>query len=435
MIRLIVHGSNRLHQLAKKSFSYRHFSIKYFRIPMPRNADALKILYEDDHIVAVDKVFNMLSVPGKSEIPLESVGNEEEEDTDIPVPTIDAPYVPRYLEWKRVAQHAHDHSTVLDETGKRILARLLECESFPRRKNKFFLFLDTVTKKLNLFRSPLPVIDESSSSTSSSSPLQLSTPSSETNPSYDQGSVEDAKRRRVEKAGVNLDPATHAKKMQVYEALWNELSRIDFDLHKRPVVANRDPGECSVSELLETRYGQRVFHLHRLDQETSGVLLFARTEAAASHVCRQFRERTVQKVYRALVAGTVDPLLRRIELSIRADLDNRPMQVVDPVNGKESVTLITDSVPSDGPIATSLVTLKPLTGRTHQLRLHLSSVGHPILGDTLYAPKPVLQMSPRLCLHAYSISFTHPIRGHVMEIKSDCDWMDTSSQDQGQNST
>ena len=89
------------------------------------------------------------------------------------------------------------------------------------------------------------------------------------------------------------------------------------------------------------------------------------------------------------------------------------------MHGKESITLIVDALPVEG---ATMLTLKPLTGRTHQLRLHLASVGHPIIGDTLYASATVRNMSPRLCLHAYAITFTHPILDKVMEIKSDCDW-------------
>jgi tRNA pseudouridine32 synthase/23S rRNA pseudouridine746 synthase len=359
----------------------RTFSIKYFRLHqnMSQTANSihsspeLKILYEDDHIVAVDKVFNMLSVPGKSELPRHSAirnndEDDEEEDDMIPLPKINEPYIPRYLEWKRAIQYTYDHSTILDEFSRQLLARLLECESFPRRKKKFFMFLDSITKNKQ-------------------QPSHLDT-----------------------------------KKVEIYEALWKELSRVDFDLHKRPVFVNREPGEHSVSELLENRYGSRVFHIHRLDQETSGIILFARTDVAASHMCCQFRDRQVSKLYRALVSGAVNPLLRRIDVSIRADLENRPMQVVDPVNGKESVTLIVDSLAGNG--TTTMLTLKPLTGRTHQLRLHLASIGHPIIGDTLYASTEVMNLSPRLCLHAHSITFTHPVLDKVMEIKSEipCDW-------------
>lgn len=93
------------------------------------------------------------------------------------------------------------------------------------------------------------------------------------------------------------------------------------------------------------------------------------------------------------------------------------------MNGKESVSLIVDSLPMEGELpATTTLTLMPLTGRTHQLRLHLASVGHPILGDTLYASPSVMKLSSRLCLHAHSISFIHPTLDKVIEIKSDCKW-------------
>lgn len=265
-----------LFRICIKNSFFQKKTINYFRIPMSSNTMSnLKILYEDDHIVAVDKVCNMLSVPGLNKLPEKAIdeGGDEEESDLIPLPSISAPYTPRYLEWKRVAQYTYDHST-LDETAKLILARVLESESLPRRKKKFFAFLDKITKPI-----------------------------------------------------LALSSASPTKKMEIYESLWKELSRVDFELYKQPIFDSRDPGEQSVCELLEARYGHRIFHIHRLDQETSGILLFARTDTAASHMCSQFRDRKVTKIYRALVDGVVDPTLRRIDASIRADLDNRPMQV------------------------------------------------------------------------------------------------------------
>lgn len=168
-----------------------------------------------------------------------------------------------------------------------------------------------------------------------------------------------------------------------------------------------------VSELL----GKRVFAVHRLDMETSGVLLFARNSRACSAINEQFRLKAVEKKYIAEVFGQWDERVNKVDLKIRPDMDNRPCQVVD-VDGKESETSVSVLSHRVG-TNTSVLELRPLTGRTHQLRVHTSESGHAILGDTLYASDKVQAMSPTgLRLHAQELSFDHPTTGERVKIIS-----------------
>lgn len=161
--------------------------------------------------------------------------------------------------------------------------------------------------------------------------------------------------------------------------------------------------DCAVSRL-QQELGQAIL-VHRLDCETSGVMVFAKNKQAESHLKKQFEARQTRKVYLAEVDGTPKQLEGSIKLALIADKQNVPLQKVDQESGKEAVThyrvLQTSST-------SSLIELKPVTGRTHQLRVHLLSIGHTILGDNFYANDRVLNMRSRLCLHAMSLSFTHP---------------------------
>lgn len=146
--------------------------------------------------------------------------------------------------------------------------------------------------------------------------------------------------------------------------------------------------------------------VHRLDYDTSGLVILPLTRAALSHISKQFQARTVSKFYEALVAGEI-AAEGSIDGAIAADLDNRPLYKICQ-DGKPSLTHFRrlDYLAAS---AQSRVQLEPVTGRSHQLRLHLSSIGHPILGDTLYANAEIARVSPRLCLHARQIQFQHPV--------------------------
>jgi tRNA pseudouridine32 synthase/23S rRNA pseudouridine746 synthase len=151
--------------------------------------------------------------------------------------------------------------------------------------------------------------------------------------------------------------------------------------------------------------------VHRLDQATSGLLLFARGAEMQRALSADFAERRVEKRYLAVVAGTLHAQgWQLIDLSIGADWPNRPKQQVDHTHGKPSQTRWRVLGPEG---SHTRLELEPLTGRTHQLRVHLAAIGHPILGDSIYAPEIARRASPRLCLHANHLAL--PERGWAFD--------------------
>ena len=149
---------------------------------------------------------------------------------------------------------------------------------------------------------------------------------------------------------------------------------------------------------------------HRLDMSTSGLLVVARDAAMQQVMYRLFRERAVEKRYIALVAGVVKPECGAIDLPLICDWPNRPRQKVDPLTGRASLTRW-QVLGRDATAGTARLALEPVTGRSHQLRVHLLSIGHPIVGDELYAPTPWREAAPRLLLHACRLAFAHPADG------------------------
>ena len=152
---------------------------------------------------------------------------------------------------------------------------------------------------------------------------------------------------------------------------------------------------------------------HRLDMATSGILLFALSKAADRELKRQFREREPKKYYQALVWGHVEQDHGVVELPLICDWENRPRQKICFERGKRAVTFY--DVLQRYPNNTTRIKLTPITGRSHQLRLHMLALGHPILGDKFYAHPQAKALSPRLCLHAESLLIQHPITGETME--------------------
>ena len=152
---------------------------------------------------------------------------------------------------------------------------------------------------------------------------------------------------------------------------------------------------------------------HRLDMATSGILLFALSKAADRELKRQFREREPKKYYQALVWGHLEQDHGVVELPLICDWENRPRQKICFERGKRAVTFY--DVLQRYPNNTTRVKLTPITGRSHQLRLHMLALGHPILGDKFYAHPQAKELSPRLCLHAESLQIQHPITGETME--------------------
>jgi tRNA pseudouridine32 synthase/23S rRNA pseudouridine746 synthase len=153
--------------------------------------------------------------------------------------------------------------------------------------------------------------------------------------------------------------------------------------------------------------------VHRLDMATSGVLLMARGVEMQRRLSRVFAERQVHKRYVAVVAGRVEPPAAEwglIDAPMMPDWPNRPMQKIDPVYGKPSQTRWR-VMAYDADRNVTHLELEPITGRTHQLRLHMRELGHPILGDALYAPAGVAARAGRLLLHARSLQLRHPFTG------------------------
>ncbi|WP_422014453.1 pseudouridine synthase [Roseateles sp.] len=159
-------------------------------------------------------------------------------------------------------------------------------------------------------------------------------------------------------------------------------------------VPGRIEADCA-SARVQTLYPDALV-VHRLDQATSGLLLFARGAQAQRDLSAEFAARRVGKAYIAIVGGTLDGE-GLIDLPLAADWPNRPRQQVSVDLGKPSQTRWR-VLAREGPH--TRVALEPLTGRTHQLRVHLASLGHAILGDTLYAAPDIAAASPRLLLHA-----------------------------------
>lgn len=165
--------------------------------------------------------------------------------------------------------------------------------------------------------------------------------------------------------------------------------------------ANRD---CLVSRVQAEFPTAQV--VHRLDYDTSGLVLLPLNKRALSDLSKQFQARTVKKHYQALVSGEI-ALHGEVDLPIAPDPEHRPLYKICPTSGKASRTLF-QRLCYDPVLNVSRVLLEPVTGRSHQLRLHLASLGHPILGDEFYAPEAVRTLSSRLCLHACRIQFRQP---------------------------
>ena len=154
--------------------------------------------------------------------------------------------------------------------------------------------------------------------------------------------------------------------------------------------------------------------VHRLDMATSGLIVMARGMAAQRALSAAFERREVHKRYLAVVAGLlpVSSDWQTIDLPILVDWPNRPLRTIHP-EGQASQTRWR-CIAQDPQTNTSRLELEPLTGRSHQLRVHLQALGHPILGDALYAPASVQATAPRLLLHAWALGLAHPETGEAL---------------------
>ena len=189
----------------------------------------------------------------------------------------------------------------------------------------------------------------------------------------------------------------------------------DLLIVDKPTLLLSVPGRHPLNhDCLLLRLSKRypgVNAVHRLDLDTSGIMVVPRHRSALSSLARQFQERLIEKTYVARVAGRVKDDRGVIDLPLTADWPNRPRQKVCQLTGKSALTRWRVLSRTD---QSSLLELTPVTGRSHQLRVHMNEIGHPILGCDFYAPDVALQAAPRLLLHATSLRFRHPRSGHYI---------------------
>lgn len=175
-----------------------------------------------------------------------------------------------------------------------------------------------------------------------------------------------------------------------------------------------DRADCLSARALE-RWPDALI-VHRLDQATSGLMLMARSPEVQRALSTAFAERRVHKHYEALVHGQAAAAgtsgWQEIELPLIVDWPNRPRSKVDPVAGKPSLTRWR-ALAHDTTRHTTRLALEPVTGRSHQLRVHLLAIDHPIVGDTLYGPP---DGAPRLMLHACGLRLAHPVTGQALDL-------------------
>lgn len=192
------------------------------------------------------------------------------------------------------------------------------------------------------------------------------------------------------------------------------------------VVVNKPAGLLSVMGRLPEHQDSAYLRIlekfptakvtHRLDMATSGLLIFAKHRDAEVAVSKMFQARRVKKYYIALVQGQIQAE-GSVEFPLITDWENRPRQMVHFELGKPAKTLF-QSIEYDVTTDQSRVRLEPVTGRSHQLRVHMMHIGHPIIGDKLYHPDPARFHLKRMALHAAALVFQHPLQHHPVEINS-----------------
>ncbi|MCL6268636.1 pseudouridine synthase [Sansalvadorimonas sp. 2012CJ34-2] len=178
-------------------------------------------------------------------------------------------------------------------------------------------------------------------------------------------------------------------------------------------VPGRHPAnqDCAISRV-QLRYPDALI-VHRLDMDTSGLMVIARGAESHRNLSQQFENRSVEKEYQAWVHGILKPGEGIIELPLRCDWPNRPKQMVDFEQGKPAITRYQVSVRDSGQNKTR-VKLFPVTGRSHQLRVHTAELGHPILGCNFYAHEDARTAARRLQLHACYLKLRHPKTGEEL---------------------
>jgi tRNA pseudouridine32 synthase / 23S rRNA pseudouridine746 synthase len=175
-----------------------------------------------------------------------------------------------------------------------------------------------------------------------------------------------------------------------------------------------DKQDCLINRIT-TEYSNALI-VHRLDMDTSGLMIIARNKNSHRLLSNLFEQRQVIKEYVAVVNGIIKEGKGEVNLPLITDWPNRPKQKVDHQSGKQSITHY-EIIERNTKNNQTRVKLKPVTGRSHQLRVHMQSLGHPISGDRLYADKINYNKSSRLLLHASFLEFTHPVSKQLISIK------------------
>ncbi|GAC1373084.1 MAG: RluA family pseudouridine synthase [Aquirhabdus sp.] len=198
------------------------------------------------------------------------------------------------------------------------------------------------------------------------------------------------------------------------------------------LIVNKAPGLLSVPGKGEHLFDSLLTWLqaaeptiklvHRLDRDTSGLLVFALNSEAQRNISKQFEDRLTTKIYQAVLLGKLVGE-GTIDVPVRYEPLTPPLHVADELHPKKALThwQALDNYEINGEVVTKVL-LKPITGRSHQLRVHTQYIGHAIVGDELYASEIGRELMSRLCLHAAELSFNHPVTGERMTFKEDADF-------------
>jgi len=176
-----------------------------------------------------------------------------------------------------------------------------------------------------------------------------------------------------------------------------------------------DKQDCLVRRVQQQFPTARI--VHRLDYATSGIIVLALSADSHRALSIAFQNRQTDKSYQAVVAGEVSTASGEIDLPLICDWEKRPLQKVCYEYGKKALTQWQRLECSEGNTRLRLI---PVTGRSHQLRVHCLEMGHPIIGDRFYAPDNIQEQSPRLLLHAEFLSFPHPDSGDLISVEAPC---------------
>lgn len=188
----------------------------------------------------------------------------------------------------------------------------------------------------------------------------------------------------------------------------SDLLIVDKPHHLLSVPGRHPLNHDSLIRRLQPRYPD-VNAVHRLDLDTSGIMVVPKHKASLSELARQFQRRQIEKEYTAILWGELSEDMGAVELPIATDWPNRPKQIICHERGKHALTYFEVIERRDN---RTLVKLKPVTGRSHQLRIHMQTLGHPIIGCDMYAHEEALNASPRLLLHATRLKLCAPSTGH-----------------------